>query len=127
MYRCMTKGAQGAAEEFEYGLKWITSRRAFLKVFEDRLECGDWNIPYSAIEKAELFQTRSGLIPCFILKARTADHTFQFGLNGNKFWKGELPFEVKRTKGRLKYSAFSICLRVALLAGLVWYLFFHNR
>ena len=126
VYRCMTKGVRGTPEEFEYGLKWITSRRAFLKVYEDRLECGDWNIPYSAIEEAELFQTRSGIIPCFILKARTADNTFQFGLNGNKFWKGDLPFEVKRTKGRLKYSAFSICLRIALIAGLVWYVFFRD-
>ena len=127
IYRCMTKGVRGAPEEFEYGLKWITSRRAFLKIFRDRLECGDWNIPYSAIEEAELFQTRSGIIPCFILKARTADNTFQFGLNGNKFWKGDLPFQVKRTKGRLKYSVFSICLRIALIGGLAWYLFFRDR
>ena len=127
IYSCMTKGVRGAPEEFEYGLKWITSRRAFLKVFEDRLECGDWNVSYSAIEEAELFQTRSGIIPCFILKARTADNTFQFGLNGNKFWKGDLPFEVKRTKGRLEYSVFSICLRIALIAGLVWYVFFRDR
>lgn len=127
IYRCMTKGVRGAPEQFEYGLKWITSRRGFLKVFRDRLECGDWNIPFSAIDEAELFQTRSGIIPCFILKVRTADNTFQFGLNGNKFWKSDLPFEVKRTKGRLKYSAFSICLRIALISGLVWYVFFRDR
>jgi len=127
IYRFMTKGVRGAPEEFEYGLKWITSRRAFLKVFEDRIECGNWNIPYSAIEEAQLFQTRSGIIPCFILKARTADNTFQFGLNGNKFWKGDLPFEVKRSKGRLKYSTFSLCLRIALISGLVWYVFFRDQ
>jgi hypothetical protein len=127
IYRCMTKGVRGASQEFEYGLKWITSRRAFLKVYPDRLECGDWNIPYRAIEEAELFQTRSGIIPCFILKVRTADHAFQFGLNGNKFWKGDLPFQVKRTKGRIKYSAFSIGLRIALVAGVVWHVFFRDR
>lgn len=60
IYRCMTKGVGGAPEEFEYGLKWVTSRRAFLKVFRDRLECGDWNIPYSAIEEAELFRGSLG-------------------------------------------------------------------
>jgi len=98
-----------------------------LKVFEDRLECGDWNISYPDIKDAELFQTRSGIIPCFILKARTADSTFQFGLNGNKFWKGDLPFEATRSKGRLKYSLFSIALRIGFVAGLVWYLFFREK
>ena len=126
IYRCMTKGVEGSAEEFEYGLKWITSRRGSLKVFQDRIECGDWEIPYASIEDAELFQTRSGFIPCFILKVRTPDKTFQFGLNGNKFWKGELPFRVKRTKGRLKYSALSVCLRIAIVAVLVWYFFFSD-
>ena len=127
IYRCMTKGVRGAPEDFGYGLKWIMSRRALLKVFHDRLECGDWTIPYSEIEEADLFQTRSGLIPCFILKARTPNNTFQFGLNGNKFWKGDLPFDVTRTEGRLKYSIFSLCLRLALIAGLVWYLFFRDQ
>jgi hypothetical protein len=119
----MTKGVRGAPEEFEYGLKWITSRRGFLKVFGNRLECGDWRIPYPDFEEAVLFQTRSGIIPCFILKIRTNENTFQFGLNGNRYWKGQLPFEVTRTKGRLKYSPFSIMLRVGLVAGLVWYFF----
>ena len=126
IYRCMTKGVRGAPEEFEYGLKWITSRRAFLEVFQDRLECGDWNIPFEEVREAELFQTRSGIVPCFILKARTAENTFQFGLNGNKFWKGDLPFEVKRTQGRLKYSLVSVCLRLVLIAAIVWYVFFRE-
>lgn len=127
LYRCMTKGVRGAAEEFEYGLKWITSRRAFLNVFQDRLECGDWIISHCDILEAVLFQTRSGIIPCFILKLRTAENTFQFGLNGNKYWKGDLPFGVTRTKGRLRYSLFSIIIRVLLVAGLAWYFFFRDR
>lgn len=127
LYRCMTKGVRGPAEAFQYGLKWITARRALLKVFADRLECGDWTVPYAAFQEAELFKTRSGIIPCYILKVRTATETYQFGLNGNKYWAGNLPFEVKRTEGRLKFSAFSIVLRVALLAVLIWYAFFRGR
>ena len=126
LYRCMTKGVKGAAEEFKYGMKWITARRAFLKVYQDRIECGDWILPYSAFEEAVLFQTRSGLIPCFILKIRTSNNAFQFGLNGNKFWKGDLPFDVVREKGRLKYSWFSIVFRFLLVAALVWHFFFRG-
>ena len=92
-----------------------------MKVFQDKIECGDWKIPYPAIEESELVQTRSGLIPCFILKVRTGEKTYQFGLNGNKFWKGDLPFDVSRTKGRLKHSAFSLFMRITLVAALVWY------
>ena len=96
-------------------------------MFEDRLECGDWTIPYAEIEAAELYQTRSMFIPCFILKVRCKINTFQFGLNGSNYWKGELPFDVTRTKGRLKHSPLSIVLRVALVAMLVWYFFLRDQ
>ncbi|MCW1916582.1 hypothetical protein OJ996_23545 [Luteolibacter sp. GHJ8] len=121
LYRCMTKGVKGAAESFEYGMSWVTSRRARLKVFPDRLECGDWAIPYAAITDGVLFETRQMFIPCYILKVRTATECYQFGLNGNKFWRSELPFPVTRQKGRLKYSAVSIAMRVVLLICLAWY------
>jgi len=126
IHRCMTKGVHGAADQFEYGLGWVTSRRATLKVFRDRLECGNWTIPFSSIEQAVLFETKQWFIPCYVLKVRTNDSTYQFGLNPGKFWSGELPFEVERQKGRLKYSAFSIAIRVVLAAGIIWY-FYANR
>lgn len=123
LYRCMTKGVRGASESFEYGLSWVTSRRAFLNVLPDRLACGDWSIPYPTITQAVLFQTRQMFIPCYILKLQTQDATYQFGLNGNKYWAGNLPFPVTRQTGRLKYSAYSIVVRVILAAALVWFFF----
>jgi len=126
LYRCITKGVRGAPEEFERGLKWVTSRRGSLKVFADRLECGDWLISYSELEDAVLFETSSMFIPCFVLKVRTAQGSFQFGLNGNKFWKGDLPFEAKRDKGRLGYSPFSIAIRLVAITVLAWYFFFRG-
>ena len=117
----MAKGVKGAAEAFEYGMSWITARRSFLKVFEDRLECGDWTIPNRSISEAVLFETRQMFIPCYILKVRTDSEAYQFGLTGNKFWKGELPFPVVRERGRLQYSTFSIVLRVVLIAIVIWY------
>ena len=124
IYRCMTKGVRGAAKAFEYDASWVTARRSFLSIFPDRLECGDWSIPYHTITQAVLFKTRQMFIPCYILKIKTGDSAYQFGLNGNKFWATELPFPVVREKGRLKYSKFSIAVRVILVATLIWYFFF---
>lgn len=123
LYRCMTKGVRGASEAFEHGLSWVTSRRAFLTVWPDRLECGDWSIPHSTITQAVLFKTRQMFIPCYILKLQTQDATYQFGLNGNKYWASDLPFPVARETGKLKYSIFSIVARVILVAALVWHFF----
>ncbi|RYD22252.1 MAG: hypothetical protein EOP88_08825 [Verrucomicrobiaceae bacterium] len=123
LYRCMTKGVKDAPESFEYGASWVTARRGMLSVHQDRLECGDWTIPYSAISQAVLFKTSQMLIPCYILKVRTATDSYQFGLSGNKFWSTDLPFPVTREKGRLRYSAFSIIARVILIAALIWYFY----
>ena len=126
-YRCMTKGVRGPSEQFEYGLSWVTSRRAALKVFPERLECSDWCIPFCEILEATLFETKQWFIPCYILKIRTSDNTYQFGLSGNNFWKEDLPFDVERLKGRLKYSPCSSTARVVLVIGLVWYIFFRGK
>jgi hypothetical protein len=126
IHRCMTKGVRGAADQFEYGLSWVTSRRGSLKVFSDRLECGDWTIPFEEIQQAVLFETRQWFIRCYVLKVRTAATTYQFGLNPGRFWRGDLPFEVERQKGRLKYSAFSIAIRVVLVAAILWHFYSRN-
>ncbi len=123
----MTKGVKEAADQFAYGPSWVTSRRAMLKIFPDRMECGDWHISYDQMQRAVLFETKQWFIPCYVLKVQTEDHTYQFGLNSNKFWKGDLPFRVEREKGRLRYSAFSIALRVAVVLGLIGYLYSRSR
>lgn len=124
LYRCMTKGVKDAPESFEYGASWVTARRGTLIVHQDRLECGDWVIPYADISQAVLFRTSQMFIPCHILKVKTATDSYQFGVSGSPFWSTELPFPVAREKGRLRYSKFSIAARVALMVGAIWY--FHE-
>ena len=126
LHQGMTKAIEGAPEDFGYSPKWITSRRAQLRVFEDRLECGDWTILSSQIEKAELFKTRSGLMPCYILKILTGEQSYQFGLNPSKYWKTELPFPVDRTEGKLKYSKFSVIIRILLVGVIIWHFFLRD-
>jgi len=120
----MTKATTAEGDQRKYGPNWVTSRRASLKVFEDHLECGDWRINYAEIRHAVLCSFRSVFlrIPGYILTVETADRTYHFGLNGSgQFWKGDLPFEAKREKGKLVFTWFSVAVRV-MLAGYIGYL-----
>ena len=123
LYKCMTKATTAEGDQRKYGPNWVISRRASLKVFDDHLECGNWCILNSEIEKAVLYSFRTLFlrIPGYILTVETADRTYHFGLNGwGKFWQNELPFAVEREKGKLTFSWFSIVVRL-VLAGILAY------
>jgi len=123
LHKCMTKATTAEGDQRKYGPNWITSRRASLKIFDDHLECGNWDIPYSEIQNAVLCSFRSFFlrIPGYILTIETTDKTYHFGLNGwGKFWKNDPPFTVARENGKLGFTLFSIVLRVLLL-GYVLY------
>lgn len=103
---------------------FVTSRRGSLRIFDDHLECGDWRIDYSDIRNAVLYSFRSVFlrIPGYILTVETSEQTYHFGLNGwGNFWMGDLPFAVKREKGKLGFTWFSILVRLVLL-GFIGYM-----
>ena len=120
----MTKATTAEGENLRYSLNWVVSRRAILKVMPDALVCGDWRIPYDQIDDAILFSIWT-LYPGFLLRVRSGETVYQFGLNWNPFWKKELPFPVSREKGKLKYSTFSIIARIALLGYVAYILWKH--
>lgn len=123
IYRCMTKATTAEGEQMKRGVNWALARRGMLKVFEDRLECGDWRIDYSEMRAATLYSFRTLLvIPGFILKVETVERTYHFGLNGGKYWKGELPFAVSRERGKVGHSVGSVLARVVLVLLLGYYL-----
>ncbi len=124
IHRCFTKATTAEGEEIRHSFHWVTARRGWLKVMPDALECGDWRIPYAEIDEAVLFSIRSALlIPGYVLWVRSAGRTWQFGLNPGRFWKGELPFPVRRETATPGYSPFATAVRIALLAAvIVWFL-----
>ena len=123
LYRGMTKGTIAKGDQMKFGLAWAFARRGLLKVFDDHLECGDWRIDYPTITESTLFSVRSlFFIPSFVLRIRTGEMTYHFGLNGSAFWQGELPFPVKRENGSLGYSTVSIVFRVIVLFYVVLFL-----
>jgi hypothetical protein len=123
LFRGMTKGVIAEGDQLRYSPAWITARRGILKVYPDRLECGDWTISFTEIREAVLSSFRSSIgIPGYVLRVDTADRTYHFGLNGGRYWKGELPFPVRREKAKLRYSAFSLVARAILIALVIYYL-----
>ena len=118
----MTKAIIADGDQLETGPKWITSRRAMLRLFDDHLVCGDWNVRYDEMREAVLASFRSPIlrIPGYVLSARTDLHTYHFGLNGWRYWNGDLPFPVTRKNTRLRMSWISIAAR-AILVGYILY------
>lgn len=125
LFRCMTKGTTAEGDDIRHSLSWIFSRRGSLYVFADRLECGDWTIRYNEMQQAVLFRTRQLLIPCYVLRIKAHGRIYQFGLNPNRYWEGDLPFPATRESMALSYTWFSLALRLAAGAGLI-YLWWRN-
>ena len=98
LHKCMTKAIIANGAHPGSSLRWATSRRAFLKVLTDRLECRDWVIPYDDLEEATLFHGAGLLFPAYVLRVRTKQRTYQFGLNPWRYWRGPLPFPVTRER-----------------------------
>ena len=118
----MTKAVIADGDQLRTGPKWIMSRRGLLKIYSDRLECGNWTVAYSEIRETVLSSFRSPIlrIPGYVLAVRTDNDTYHFGLNGWRYWNGELPFPVTRKQARLKMSPISIVARAVLIGYVVY-------
>lgn len=123
LHSCMTKAVIADGDQLRTGPKWIMSRRGRLKLYSDRLECGDWAIAYDNVREAVLSSFRSPIlrIPGYVLAVRTENETYHFGLNGCRYWKGELPFPVTRQQTKLKMSLISILARAVLIGYAVYF------
>jgi len=111
--RFMVKAIKADGEDFKRSSKWVLARRGRLIVKEDEIQMNKWVFPYSEIDEAVLFKTKTlFLITCYILMIKFKGNIYQFGLNPNKFWEGELPFAVNRQEGKTGYSPFSVIIRV---------------
>lgn len=122
IHSCMTKAIVADGDHIMPSAHWAVSRRGILKVFSDRLECGNWSIPYSEIEEAVLHSGAGLLFPGYVLQVRTKDRTFHFGLNLGRFWRNELPFPVRRKPRSLGRTLAVYAIRGVVLAVLVYWL-----
>ena len=58
LHRCVTKAMRAEGGDIRRPPGRVYRRRGLLQVYEDRLECGDWVIPYGEVGEAVLFRTR---------------------------------------------------------------------
>ena len=122
VYRAWTKGIEGETGPPRRSTAWATARRAWLRCYPDRIECGDWVIPAADVRDAVLYDTRQALFPVSVLAVSTGARTFQFGFNPWVRVAPHLPFVVRRERVRLGYSPISIAARVMLLGWIGWWL-----
>lgn len=99
----------------------MLARRDWLKIYDDRIECGIWEIPYAEVKEAIVYKTRQGFIPVKILVLSTEDGNFQFGVNpwSNPFRHMAIPLRQESMK--LEYSLFSTAIRVLVVGYLVYW------
>ena len=121
-HKCWTKATRREAGELRHSAAWAVSRRAWFKVFDDRIECGDWNIALDSVLEAVLFETRQWLIPVFVLQLSTEDVSYQFGFNPWCRVANHLPFDVDRQRVKMRYSPFSLALRIVVGLLLAYWL-----
>lgn len=121
LYQGMTKGIVADEATPMPSMKWVTSRRGRLKVYGDRLECGDWTIPFDQIKASNLYEDAGLFYPGHVLRVVTNDKTYQFGLNSNRFWKNELPFKVERIRRPANRTILVYGFRTLAVAALIYY------
>ncbi len=109
----------------EFG--WVTSRRGVLILTAEKLICGSWVIPLSTITDATLLQVRTfaglGFTKGLILKISTdRGYHYQFGFTYDPAWEEQTALKLSVEDGKVKYSAYSIIVRIVICVLVIWYL-----
>jgi len=121
IYKCLTKGSDREAGVPRHSANWVTSRRGFFKVFRDRVEVGDWRIPFASVDRAVLYRMPYlPFVKASVLELEADGRTYQFGFNPWAHPEERLPFSVEEREEKMRYSTFSIAIRVLALAYLVY-------
>ena len=115
MYKCWTKASKAEKGGPRYSHNWMFSRRAWFKIYRDRIECGDWTLPFNEIAKAVNYQTKWLVLPVSILQIETSEDVYQFGFNPWAKPFSYFPFESEEKTVRMTYSSFSYAIRLLLI------------
>lgn len=120
-YKCFCKATNKEKNNPKYSHNWLLAKRAFFKVYDDRIVCGNWVIHNNDIEKAHVYRAKFWFfIPYYILELTIKSNTFQFGFNP---WANPVKhMNIKYTEcdTKLGYSFFSITIRILLISYIVY-------
>lgn len=110
--------------DIERGIDWVTSQRSVVLLTDKRLQCGQWDILLKDIISSELLKINTTFGPGLVLKITTKDQNdFQFGMQMNREWTEQNVLPLTLEKGKLKYSLFSVALRLIFLGYLIYWIF----
>ena len=123
IHKCFAKAiGEATPGEIVRSGKWVTSRRAWLKIYDDRVICGDWDIAYSTVSDAVLYKGWSYPWPVRVLELVVGSSAYQFGVSPWCALERHLPIEVRSVPLEMKHSTFSILIRVLAVGYLVHWL-----
>jgi len=114
-----TKARKTDAEEAVSGTSWAFSRRSTLILTNERLKCGDWDIPIAKIKYAGASYFGSAII---LKIADASGNHYQFGLQKDDAWLHQPILPIKVTDEPIKYSKAISILRVIIYIGLASWL-----
>jgi len=107
-------------QDIKHGLDWVTSQRAVILLTDKKIVCGKWTIILDAISDVKLSTYGSGQV----LQIRTKDGTnYQFGMQKNPEWTNQQILPLTLEKGQVKYSFFSIIVRLILFGYIIYWLY----
>jgi len=109
-------------QDIQHGLDWVTSQRAVILLTDKKIVCGKWIIMLDAISNTQLIKYGNGQV----LKIQTKDGTnYQFGMQINPEWTNQQILPLTLEKGQVKYSFFSIIMRLILFGYIFYWLYRH--
>ena len=115
----MTKGNT----DIKRGFDWVFSQRAVIVLSDKRIKCGTWDIPLDNIVTSELVKISTTFGSGQVLKITTKDqYHFQFGMQINREWVEQTVLPLTLEKGKLKYSLFSIVIRLILIGYFIYWI-----
>ena len=121
-YKCFCKATNREDREPRYSHNWVTAKRAWFKLFDDRVECGSWRIPFSEVKSAHVYKTTQMWIPVTVLQLITEEASYQFGFSPWARPIEHLPLEYEQSDVILEYSTYSIVIRILLVLYLAYWI-----
>ncbi|WP_143536913.1 hypothetical protein [Rubricoccus marinus] len=124
LYSCLTKASNRESGVPRASANWVVSRRGRFVVFPDRIRVGDWVIPFEEVSHAVLYRIPYlPFVDASVLELSDGETTYQFGFNPWAHPERHFPIPVEERRETMRYSAFSVGIRVAAVAYglyLIW-------
>jgi hypothetical protein len=111
-------------QDIQRGFDWIVSQRSVIILTDKKIICGKWTIPLDTISTTQLIKINSLFGSGYVLKIKTTDDkNYQFGMQLNPEWINQQVLPLILEQGQIKYSTFSIILRIFLVGYLIYWVY----